>query len=315
MVEYAALVHYGALVITVGLAFIGAAIGQGAIGKKLIEANNLQPAAYPQLNRVSLLAMVLTETAAISTTTIIIIAIFTAPKVVTIATGLSMLGVAAASGLSSLAVSSICALPSSQALLAVARQPFFAPRIMNVLLLTLSIIQSPAIFGFLISLLIIFSISSVLSIADGWRLFAAGLSIGLGTIGPTIGQGLFARQACQSVGVNRDAYRRILSFALISQTIIETPIIFSLVIAILILGIQQPSALQIIAYIIASCIMGVSAFMPGISSGRIAATACEQFGLNQGDSGDIARTALLAQGLVDTLAIYGMLVSILLIYS
>ncbi len=314
MINSATFLQYGAIALTAGLALVGAALSQGAIGKMFLHTSNIQPMAHGQLNRAALLAMVFAETAAILSATIIVIVLFAAPKPATMATGIALFGIVGACGLSSFTVSMVSALPARRALEAIAHQPFFAPRIMNLMLLTMSIIQTPAIFGFLVALIIVFSLSSTLSIADGWRLCAAGLSIGLGAIGPAIGQGIFSRQACQAVGINRNVYRRILSFALLSQTIIETPIIFSFLVALLILGAPQPTSLQIIALMAAASIMGICATTPGISSGCVAATACKQIGLEQGDAASISRTALLAQGLIDTLAIYGLLVSILLIY-
>lgn len=306
---------YGAVAITAGLALIGTAISQGLIGKTFINTSNMQPAAHPQLSRASIIALVLAETSTILAATALLIIIFGAAKSTSPYAGLALMGIVGACGLSGLAVSIASYMPASESLWAIARQPFSAPRITNMMLVTMSIIQTPAIFGFLIALLITFNITNELSFNDAWRLCAAGWSIGLGAIGPALGQGIFSRQACRALGVNNRAYRRVLSFALISQTIIETPIIFSLLVSFLILGTNNPSTLKVFMLVTAAGVMGLCSLMPGVSSGRVSATACAQLGDESVNASGVTRTSLIAQGLIDTLAIYGLLISILLIYG
>ena len=94
------------------------------------------------------------------------------------------------------------------------------------MLITQSLIQTPVIFGLIVALLITASIGSVQTLVEGTQLLAAGICIGLGSIGPTIGLGRFTYQACYTAGINRSSYTKILPFTLISGAIIETPLIF-----------------------------------------------------------------------------------------
>ena len=59
--------------------------------------------------------------------------------------------------------------------------------------------------------------------------------------------------------------------------------------------------------------MGISTIAVGISSGKTAATACNEIAKNPGMYALLSRTSLFAQGLIDTFAIYALLIAILLI--
>jgi F-type H+-transporting ATPase subunit c len=318
MIEMAMMLYAGSLALTLILNITGVSLGQSRIGKAILKAGDVQPQAQPALNNASIIAMAISETSCILSLTLSIILIFKAQPAAENfwLTSIAQSGIIFALGLSGFIVSFCSALPAIAAANATAQQPFFASKIRNVMLLTMSIIQTPAIFGFIIMLLISLQSGSITHLNDALRMFAAALCIGLGAVGPIIGQGLFAKSACYVVGINRSAYNRILSFALLSQTLIETPIIMALIVALLLLiTTANPSDLKIIALIVAALCQSVCNIAPGISSGRTSAAACIQIGKPESDAANITRTCLLAQGLIDTFAIYGLLVSILLIFK
>jgi F-type H+-transporting ATPase subunit c len=185
------------------------------------------------------------------------------------------------------------------------------------MLISQAIIQTPIIFGFVIATLIYNQLPTVITMTHGIKFLASGLSIGLGSIGPCLGLAYFARTACASIGINPHAYPKIFSFTFISQAIIETPIIFSLVISVLlafrIIPADAPPTLGIMLLMAALC-MGLGTLGAGISSGRTAASACHQIALNPDNQALLARLSMIAQGLIDTCAIYPLLISLLLIF-
>ena len=122
------------------------------------------------------------------------------------------------------------------------------------MLVTQSLLQGPMIFSFIIALIISYQSANATTLGDSLRLMASGLCIGLGSIGPSIGLAVFAQSACRGLGINPRAYTKILSFSIISQTIIETPIIFSFVIAMTLLimtSTNDISSIQGIAFLAA----------------------------------------------------------------
>jgi len=60
--------------------------------------------------------------------------------------------------------------------------------------------------------------------------------------------------------------------------------------------------------------VGISNIIPGINSGRIASKACNEIALNPATYSGLSRTSMIAQGFIDSIAVYGWLISLLLIF-
>ncbi|MDD4901800.1 MAG: ATP synthase F0 subunit C [Patescibacteria group bacterium] len=71
--------------------------------------------------------------------------------------------------------------------------------------------------------------------AQTFKLLAAGLAIGLGAIGPGIGQGMIAAKALEAIGRNPEANSKITPLMFIGLAIVESLAIYALVIAFLVL--------------------------------------------------------------------------------
>ena len=67
------------------------------------------------------------------------------------------------------------------------------------------------------------------------RLLAAGLAMGLGAIGPGIGEGIVAGKALEAMGRNPEMSDKLFSNMIVSMAITESTAIYSLVIALIIL--------------------------------------------------------------------------------
>lgn len=300
-------------------AALGAGIGQGLIGIKSLQAMNIQPHAGVEINRIALIGMTLTETSAILGLVVsILLLLDTSIPVSYHYAAFGKIGIGLAIGLTGFVAGIASSLPAQAACLSVARQPFFSNKILQLMLLTQTVIMTPNIFGFLIALLINLKTQNVSDLNGGLQLLAAGLSIGIGSIGPCIGLSMFAAAACTAIGINRKAYGKILPFTFVCEAIIETPVIFSLLIALLILNVTvgpTTPELQGIAFIGAALCMGLSTIGTGISAGRVGSSACYQIGNAPGIYPIISKIGLLALAMIDTFAIYGFIISIILIYA
>ncbi len=300
------------------LASLGAGIGQGLIGVKSLQAVNVQPQAASEIGRVSMIGMALTETSAILGLVISIILLLDTSIPASYEYALfGKIGISFAIGLTSLVAGIASSIPAQSACLSVARQPFFSNKILQLMLLTQSIIMTPNIFGFLIALLINTKIATVTDLNTGLQLLASGISIGIGSIGPCIGLSLFASAACTAIGINRKSYSKILPFTFICEAIIETPVIFSFLIALLIwnTNVQPQSPIQGIAFLAAAICMSLSTIGTGLSAGRVGAAACNQIGNTPETYPIISKIGLLALAMIDTFAIYGFIIAIILIYA
>jgi len=305
--------------IPVTMTALGAGIGQGLIGFKAIEAMKIQPTASTEINRALTIGLSLTETASIFGLVISIILNFdtTIPQNYNYA-AYGRLGLTIAIGLSGFMAGIVSSLPAQAACLSIARQPFFSNKIMQLMLITQTVIMTPHIFGFVIALFINTQIQLVNNINDGLKLLAAGLSIGLGSIGPSIGLSLFAKAACTAISINRKSYAKILPFTFISEAIIETPAIFSFLISLLILHVHIPSDAPIIygiTLIAAALCMGLSTLITGISTGITGSAACIHIGNNPEHYSKISNICFLALAMIDTFAIYGFIIAIILLYT
>lgn len=313
-------IHYGTIAFAVGATSISVGIGEGLASITALEAINTQPHARGDIARTAIIGMALIETAAILGTVVAVMLLFSArPLEPNYYTNLAELGIAFAMCITGFVTGIVSALPTRAACLAIARQPFYAQQITRLMLVMQSLLQGPIIFSFIVALIVKYQAINAQTLSDSLRLVASGLCIGLGSIGPSIGLGLFAQTACRGLGINPQAYTKLLSFALISQTIIETPIIFSFVISMVLLimtsATDTTSSIQGIAFLAASLCTGFGMTGPGISSGRTAAAACKEVTYNPETYSMLSRVSLFAQGLIETCAIYAVLISFLLIFA
>lgn len=315
MIEWTELSHYLTIGMLMAANSIAVGIGEGLASKTALDAMNIQPGARGEISRTMILGSALMETSAILACVMIILLFMNvASQPHSIGTNLAAWGIVAALCLPGIFVGVISAFSVQQACLAVARQPFFASPILQLMLINQSILQTPVIFGFIIAIIIKNQLLFAIDSAQGLRLLGAGISIGLGCIGPIIGLALFAQKACQALGINRTIYNRLLPFSFVSQAIIETPGLFSFVIALL-LAFSQTSPGNIPAGIIllaAGLCAGLGTITVGIGSGKTAATACTQMAFFPENTSLITRTSMLAQGIIDTGAIYVFLISLAL---
>lgn len=296
-------------------ASLGVGIGCSQVAMSAITALNIAPLIKTEMLKIVLFALALIETGGIISLILALLLIFGQPFEHNQYALIAQLGICLAMGISSFIVGIVSAWPGSAAALALARQPFFGTKILNVMLLSQSIIQTPVIFSFLICLIIKAQLSNVAHITQAVTLLVAGLAMGIGSIGPAIGISRFARVALQCLGINRNAYNKILSFSFISQAMIETPIIFVMLIALIICltPIASDNYIPMFTYSIAALCMALSSFAPSLSSSKIASAGCLQIAYNAEKSTAASRMSILSQGLVDSAAIYGLLIALLLI--
>ena len=313
------LLFYSTPALIIILNAIGVGIGQGLVGITALNAMNTQPHAQDDIKRATFLSMALIETASVIGSIAAVMLLFSQEVSHGFPTTLAHLGIACALGLSGITTSIMSSFPARAAIDAIARQPFFGQKITRLMLLTLSMIQTPVIFGFIIRIIIQTQLSDIHSLSDGVRLFSAGLALGLGSIGPVIGLALLAQAACKGIGINKNSYNKVILFTFIGGAIIETSIIIAFVIAILLLyTLASPldnETLNIARYLGAAICVGIGTFGTGISSGITATAACQQIALNPNLYSAISRVYFPAQGIIETCTLFSMLIALGLLFS
>lgn len=317
MIALPLLIHYLVGISLVIISIIGVSIGQGLIGKSALNNIDVQPQAKQFIQRACILGSAILETSAIiGLLASLMLLLGTDPATLPPYAWLGELGIACALCIPCIVGGIASSMPAQAAAAAIARQPFSSQKILNFMLITQTFIQTPVIFGLVIFLIISNQLSAAATLGEGLWLFSCGLSLGLGSIGPAFALGNFSKTACNAIGFNRELYSKIFSFTLISQAIIETPIIFSLAVSLL-LTLNRPTEdifLSGISMLTAACCMGICTIMPSISSSRIASTACREIAKSPEQFGTLSRVSLIAQGLIDTIPIYALLISLILIF-
>ena len=183
------------------------------------------------------------------------------------------------------------------------------------MLLSQAIIEAPAIFAFILSVLINTQKTDA-TILHGLQMLAAGIALGLGSIGPSIGQSFLAGTAAQVIGLRDDIYEKIFSFSLINQTLVDTPLIFSLLFSFLILysPLQANNSLTSgIALIMAACAMGGGALGAGAGMGYVSSCSIGQIAQTPDLYRVIARPLWLSIAFIESSVIYAMIIGLLLI--
>lgn len=312
------LLHYGTIAFAVALNSVGVGLGEGLTSLAALKAIDIQPHARPEISKTFILGMALIETAAVVGLTMALMLL--TPLKETAHTEFmhyAELGIAFAICIAGSAIGISSSFPAQHACYAVARQPFFSQKIQGLMLLTQSLMQTPVVFAFIVALFIKSQLINVTSLGESFRLIGSGLCIGLGSIGPAIGLSLFSREACKAIGVNPHAYQKILSFTLVSEALIESPLIFALLISLILLQVSTGDVFNFIngsALLASAFCMGMGTFGTAIASGRVAAKACEKIALNPEQYSVMMRTSLFAQVLIETCAIYCLIVSFALIF-
>ncbi len=314
------LCHYGACALTVILPSLGVSFGQALTSAAALEALNIQPHSRSEISRTLLIALVLIETAAIISFIIGFQLMLFGPHTTfenAAYIHYGELGIAFALGIGGAIAGVLSCLPARQACLAIARQPFLTNKIQLLMGITQSLMQTPIIFGLIVSLFILKQVETATQLADSLRFIGAGLCVGVGSIGPVIGLARLSEEACRSVGVNRSAFSKVLSFTVVSAALIESAIIFCLVIALFLLNINstETADYQGLVYVAAGAVMAIGTLGVGISSGRLTAQACKVFSRNPELYSEVSKISFFSQVLIETSAVYALVISVFLLIS
>jgi F0F1-type ATP synthase membrane subunit c/vacuolar-type H+-ATPase subunit K len=306
--------HYTAAVAALVLPAIGVSIAQGRINSTTLNMLQTQPQATNAIRKIYFISSAVIEATMIIA---LIISMMLSLKVPgTVYQAIAHCGIIFAIGICGFVIGICSAQPAQNAIIAIAREPFEHTKMMNLVLITLSLIQTPVIFGFIISWVIIMqSAQAQLSLA--LTLLASGIVMGIGAIGPIIGLSSFAQASCKSIGINKRSYAKIISFTFISQALIETPILFSFLIGLLLATLPAAGFFSPISgykALASAFAMGLSTIGTGIASGNVSGAACTNITLYPDKHPMLSKISLLGQVFVDTNAIYGFIIALIITF-
>ena len=207
---------------------------------------------------------------------------------------------------------------ASQASTAISRNPSLSGDILKSMLMGQAIAESASIFALVVAMLLLFSNFS----ADTWLmvyvLISSGLCMGFGAIGAGVGAGFPAGAACLGLAHQPAAGSRLTTNMLIGSAVCQTPAIFALVTAFILLFTDftgRPVSPTWAAIIGAGLASGLGAIGAGIGSGLAAESGCEGIARQPEAVSPVTNVMLLGQAVTQTTAIYGLLVSFILIFK
>jgi len=200
------------------------------------------------------------------------------------------------------------AVPSNEA---ISRTPKLAGDIFKSMLMGQAIAESASIFALVVAMLLIFTKFS----ADSWLMvcvvLSAGLSMGFGAIGAGVGAGFPAGATCKGMSRQPGVSSRLTTNMLIGSAVCQTPAIFALVAAFILLFTNfsgRPVSPTWAAILGAGLASGLAAIGAGIGSGLVAESGCEGIARQPESASTVTNVMLLGQAVTQTTAIYGLLI-------
>ncbi len=205
------------------------------------------------------------------------------------------------------------------------RQPNAGDHISRSMLVSQAVTETGAIFSLVISLLLLFGGLDKAGgdIVKASSLLAAGLAMGLGSIGPGFGSGYAGGYACLAMARMPKKSSEITGNMLIGQALSQASSIFALVVALLLLyaipsteGLSSNEIVnKVVAYIGAGLCIGFGTLGPGTAIGYVAGRASDMIGRYPKQRTIIMRTMFVGAAVTESTAIYSLVIAFLLMYA
>ncbi len=223
--------------LSVGLAAIGSGVGSGMPAGSSTLGISRQPAAASQIRTNMLIGSAVSQTPAIFGMVVAFMLMFVDfSDRAAWPTWAALLGAGLSTGLSAIGPGIGNGFTAWEASAGVARVPEASGPITTTMLIGQTVAQSTVIYGFLVSLILLFiPLEASTNIVDWTIPLSAGICMGFGGIGPGIGEGIAAAYAVNRIA--RDAEQRVLltRVMLVGQAVAESTGIYSLIVSLLLL--------------------------------------------------------------------------------
>jgi F0F1-type ATP synthase membrane subunit c/vacuolar-type H+-ATPase subunit K len=207
---------------------------------------------------------------------------------------------------------------AAEANLAVSRSPKNSGDIFKNMLVGQAVAESASIFALVIAVLLLFMNTGNATLLKAAALFGAGLSMGFGAVGSGVGSGFPGGQACAGISRQPAATSRLTTNMLIGSAVCQTPAIFSMVVALMLIFIDFSNAAVSptwAALVGAGLSTGLAAIGSGYGGGLAAGASCEGISRQPMTVGNVTTIMLIGQAVAQTPSIFGLLVSFILIFK
>jgi F0F1-type ATP synthase membrane subunit c/vacuolar-type H+-ATPase subunit K len=180
-----------------------------------------------------------------------------------------------------------------------------------------AVAQSPSIFALVIGLILVFRQAAGTDALAMGIAIGAGLSIGVSALGSGIGSGRTAGGAVEGISCWPQSYGTTLRTMLVGQAVCETPAIFGMLVAFIMMFALQDMDTGLLGFAKvfgAAVAVGFGGIGPGIGSGLAAGSGCAATAAKPLHDALIMRTMLIGQAVSQSTAIYALIIALALLY-
>jgi len=220
-----------------GLGAIGSGVGSGFPAGAACKGMSRQPAMSSRLTTNMLIGSAVCQTPAIFSLVVSFILLFTDFSANPVSpTWAAILGAGISSGFGAIGSGLGGGLVAQASCEGISRQPLTVTPVTNVMLLGQAVTQTTAIYALLVSFILMFkSFPATDALAPPMALLAAGICMGIGAIGPAIGEGFAGQGAVAWIARNQEYIGDLTRSMLVGQAVAESTGIYSLVIALVLI--------------------------------------------------------------------------------
>jgi len=207
---------------------------------------------------------------------------------------------------------------AAEANAAVSRSPKISADIFKNMLVGQAVAESASIFALVIAILLLFLDVPVPTLLKAAALLGAGICMGLGAIGSGVGSGYPGGQACTGIARQPAVASQLTTNMLIGSAVCQTPAIFAMVVSLMLMFIDfgnVPLYPTWAAYLGAGLSMGLAAIGSGYGGGLAAGASCEGIARQPKTATNVTTIMLVGQAVSQTPAIFGLLVSFILMFK
>lgn len=305
--------------LALGLGGIGAAIGMGMAASEANAAIMRQPERQGMLLRTMLIGQAVGSSPSIFALVIGLLILFIPENAATSGPlyAAALTGAGLSIGLGCLGSGVGCGWPAAAACAGVARNPDRATPVTSSMIIGQAVAQSPSIFATVISLILLFIALPNGGIATVGIAIGAGLAMGASALGPGIGSGTTAGGAVRGLSAWPRSQAITLRTMLIGQAVSQTPAIFGMLVAFIMLFTLRDLEQDIIGFakvIGAAIAVGFGGIGPGIGCGIVGDTSCEATARTPEKDTLLLRTMLIGQAVSQSTAIYALIIALVLLF-
>lgn len=185
---------------------------------------------------------------------------------------------------------------------AIVRNPSVKGSILTFMVLFVALAEVTAIYG----LIVVFSMINKENLVDTIAFIGAGSAVGFAGLGVSIGIGFLAEESLKIMGKNPKMTKYLLTITILGIALLESAVIYGLVIAFKILGVDAALGLTALG---AGLAVGIAGLGVGIGEGLIVRGAMHGMNKSPEEKGKLLAFMVLFVALVEVVAIYALIIA------